>query len=204
MAPDEGKKPRSMLTDKYCEELAHPYLFPAGKFGYKVQEIRLTPVKYFNRRLLNYTQNFSSDSDYIFFAHSVIQQFNLCSRINIAMQKVKTDQLTAGMLCKNFKDCVKSFVANDEAFTAYWICRVCRTEEELREMSEDSTDIFKSNMLDCRPDLKFASGKYEIINDFCHSEFLAHYILVPKKLTMKKMTVNQKYFKKMFLKKIIA
>ena len=97
-----------MLTDKYCEELAHPYLFPAGKFGYQVQrEIRLTPVKYFNQRLLNYTQKFSSDSDYIFFVHSVMQQLNLCSRINIAMKKVKTNQLTAGMLCKNFKDCIK-------------------------------------------------------------------------------------------------
>ena len=62
--------------------------------------------------------------------------------------------------------------------------RVCRTEEELQEMSEDSTDIFKRNMLDRyidRPDLKFASGKYKIINNFCYAEFFAHSILVPKK-----------------------
>ena len=45
------------------------------------------------------------------------------------MQKVKTNQLTAGMLSRNFKESVKSFVANDEAFNfmttikgtpAYW------------------------------------------------------------------------------------
>ena len=45
------------------------------------------------------------------------------------MKKVKTGQLTAGMLSKNFKESVKSFVANDEAYNfmntvkgtpAYW------------------------------------------------------------------------------------
>ena len=45
------------------------------------------------------------------------------------MQKVKTNHLTAGMLSRNFKESVKSFVANDEAFNfmntiegtpAYW------------------------------------------------------------------------------------
>ena len=130
VAPGEGLKPISILTDKHCEELAHPYLFPTGKFGYNIDRpIYLSPVKYFNQRLLNYTQKFSADSDYIFFAHSVTQHLNLNSRINIAMQKVKTNQLTAGMLSRNFKESVKSFVANDEAYNfmntikgtpAYW------------------------------------------------------------------------------------
>ena len=34
MAPGEGVIPISILTDKHCEELAHPHLFPTGKFGY--------------------------------------------------------------------------------------------------------------------------------------------------------------------------
>ena len=117
IAPGEGIKPSSILTDQHCEELAHPQLFPNGKFGYKVQRlVHLSPVKYFNQRLLNYRQKFSSNSDYIYFAHSVTQQLNLNSRVNIAMKKVKTGQLTAGMLSRNFKESVKSFVANDEAY----------------------------------------------------------------------------------------
>ena len=130
IAPGEGIKPISILTDQNCEELAHPNLFPNGKFGYKVQrQVPLSPVKYFNQRLLNYKQKFSSDSDYIFFSHSVMQQLNLNSKVNIAMKKVKTGQLTAGMLSRNFKESVKSFVANDEAYSfmntmkgtpAYW------------------------------------------------------------------------------------
>ena len=52
IAPGEGMQPMSILMDEKCEELAHPYLFPTGKFGYKVErETKLSPVKYFNQRL---------------------------------------------------------------------------------------------------------------------------------------------------------
>ena len=67
IAPGENKKVDSFLRDQYCEELAQPYLFPTGKFGYKVKrEIPCSVSKYFNQRLLNYSQVFASDSDYIF------------------------------------------------------------------------------------------------------------------------------------------
>ena len=51
-------------------------------------------------------------------------------------------------------------------------------------MCEDSTDIFKRNMLDRymdRPDVKFAGGKYSILDRFCYAEFLSHYVLVSGK-----------------------
>ena len=68
LAPGERKSPISMLTDENCEELSFPHLFPSGKVGYKTdRNIKLTPARYFNRRLLNYTQKFASDSDYIYF-----------------------------------------------------------------------------------------------------------------------------------------
>ena len=130
IAPGQDKTPIAIVYDENCEELAHPYLFPTGKFGYTVKRyVKLSPVKYFNQRLLNYKQKFSSDSDYIFFVQSVTQHLNLNSRINIAMQKVKADGLTAGMLSTNFKERVQSFIAHDDAFTfmntikgtpAYW------------------------------------------------------------------------------------
>ena len=116
VAQGEGLKSISILKDKHCEELAHPYLFPSGKFGYNIdREIYLSPVRYFNQRLLNYTQKFSADSDFIFFAHSVTQHLNLNSRINIAMQKVKTNQLTAGML-KPGSHCAMKLIAFFMAF----------------------------------------------------------------------------------------
>ena len=57
IAPREGKVPVSIFNDNFCEELAFPCLFSAEKFGYKVKRnLNLSPVKYFNQPLLNYTQ----------------------------------------------------------------------------------------------------------------------------------------------------
>lgn len=82
IAPGENMQPQPFFTDQYCEELVFPFLFPTGKFGYKVtRPIHLTATKYFNQRLLNFSQRFSSNADYIFFAHYVMQQANLYHQI---------------------------------------------------------------------------------------------------------------------------
>ena len=80
MAPGQGKTPISLLNHDDCEELAFPYLFPTGKFSYKVKlEMPLSSVKYFNLRLLNFRKSFASDADYIFFARSIVAQYHLTS-----------------------------------------------------------------------------------------------------------------------------
>ena len=57
IAPGEGKQPISILNDQYCEQLSHSHLFPTGNFGYKIERnVKLSPVKYYNQRLLNYKQ----------------------------------------------------------------------------------------------------------------------------------------------------
>ena len=54
IAPGENKHPTSIMTDKKCEQLAFPVLFPKGRFGYTDErKIKLSPVKYFNARLLH-------------------------------------------------------------------------------------------------------------------------------------------------------
>ena len=125
----ENVMPELLTNDKFCEELSHPHLFPTGKFGFQTKrKVQLSPSKYFNQRLLNYIQKFSSDSDYIFFAQSVIQKLNISNQINIAMRKVTSNQLTAGLPI-NFNEKIKEFTASDQAFTfmnsikgtpAYW------------------------------------------------------------------------------------
>ena len=55
---------------------------------------------------------------------------------------------------------------------------MCKSEEELEELDPTSTDIFKHNMLDRymdRPDATFKGGKYNVLNEICYAEFLAHY-----------------------------
>ena len=104
-----------MLNDEFCEELSFPYLLPRGKFGYKVErDIKLSPSKYFNQHLLNYTQLFVSDPDFIFFALSTTQQLKLQSRNNVAMKKVCSGNLTEGVLSQNFSERVKSCIIIDE------------------------------------------------------------------------------------------
>ena len=130
IAPGENKEPLPIICDKDCKMLAHPHLFPTGKFGLsEYRDVKLTHTKYFNQRLLNYTQRFASDSDYIFFANFVSQQTNLRNQMNIAMRKVSGKNISAGMLSSNFKETVKNFVVNEEAYTfmnsvkgsaAYW------------------------------------------------------------------------------------
>ena len=117
IAPREGHMPLSILNDCHWEELAHPHLFPTGKFCYQVQrDPALFPVKYFNQRFLNYTLEFASDTDYIFFGQSVLLKLNLKNQIKIATHKVYSDKLTAGMLSEDFKEKVCGFIATDQAF----------------------------------------------------------------------------------------
>ena len=128
LAPGPDKGARHILFDKNCEELAFPKIFFRRKFGYTFpREHHLTPTRYFNQRLLNFSLTFASNSDYIFFEQSVLQQKNLNDQINIAMKKV-TGQLTAGMFA-NYDESVKRFVSNDQSFLfmnqikgtpAYW------------------------------------------------------------------------------------
>ena len=128
LAPGQDKGTRHILFDKKCEELAFPKIFFRGNFGYTFpREHHLTPTRYFNQRLLNFSQTFASYSDYIFFAQPVLQQKNLNDQINIAMKKV-TGQLTAGMFA-NYGESVKGFASNDQGFLfmnqikgtpAYW------------------------------------------------------------------------------------
>ena len=130
IAPGEDKKPLPIICDEDCEMLAHPHLFPSGKFGYAYdRDEKLSPCKYFNQRLLNYTQKFSSDSDYIFYAQSLLQHLNLNNSISTALKKIQTEGLTAGHLSQNFKETISNLVANDNAYSfmnnlkgtpAYW------------------------------------------------------------------------------------
>ena len=107
LVPGQDKGTRHILFDKKCEEF--PKIFSRGKFGYTFpREHHLTPTRYFNQLLLHFSEIFALNSDYIFFAQSLLQQKNLNDQVNIAMKKV-TGQLTAGMFA-NYDKSVKRFV----------------------------------------------------------------------------------------------
>ena len=112
LGPGEDRETRHILLDEKCEELAFPETFFKGKFiDTFPRENYLTPTKYFNQRLLNYSQKFASNSDYIFF---VLQQKTLKNQMNMTMKKV-LGRVTAGMF-GNYEETVKHFVSNNEGF----------------------------------------------------------------------------------------
>ena len=68
LGPGQDKETKHILFSEKCEELAFPKLFVKGKFGYNfLCDYYLTSAKYFNQSLLNCSQTFTSNSDYIYF-----------------------------------------------------------------------------------------------------------------------------------------
>ena len=113
IASGEGHKPVYLLTDKFCEELAHSYLFPMSKFCYKAEGILyLNAMKYFDHEYLNIHKNLHQ-TRLQFFAHSILQQLNIDSHIKMIMRKTMTSNLTADMPTQNF-EAVHQFTASNE------------------------------------------------------------------------------------------
>ena len=90
IAHGENRHPAFIMTDKKCEQLAFPVLFPKGCFGYmEERKIKLSPVKYFNACLLHYSGIFATNSEYLFFAQFVTEQNKVADSINIALKKIQ-------------------------------------------------------------------------------------------------------------------
>ncbi|XP_078375419.1 uncharacterized protein LOC144658809 isoform X2 [Oculina patagonica] len=116
IAPGENKHPVSMMTDRYCEELAFPVLFPKGRFGYKMdREEKLTPVKYFNARLLHYSGRFAMNPEYLFFAQFITEQKKVSDSINIALKKLHGQPVTASQFRSN-EPFLKNMIFKDQAY----------------------------------------------------------------------------------------
>ena len=108
----------SIWSNKFCEKQAIPYLLPTGKFGHNaLQYISISPAQCFNQRLLNFSQYFASDVDYIFFISPVYEQHRLLLSINFAMHKVRPGTLTTRIVKYNLKGTVERFLASDKVFS---------------------------------------------------------------------------------------
>ena len=116
IAPGENKHPVSLMMDKNCEELAFPVLFPKGQFGYTVErEIKLSPVKYFNARLLHHSGRFATNPEYLFFAQFIIEQKKVSDSINIALKKIHGQPLTASQIRSNPQG-LQNLICQDQAY----------------------------------------------------------------------------------------
>ena len=116
IAPGENKHPVSIMMDRYCEELAFPVLFPLGRFGYKRdRKIKLTPVKYFNARLLHFSGRFAMSPEYLFFAQFIIEQKKVSDSITIALKKLHGQPVTASQVRSN-EQSIKNLIFKEQAY----------------------------------------------------------------------------------------
>ena len=75
-------KEKKWQIDKRYEEQAFPYSPPKSKFDYNaLQNVPISPARYFNQWLLNFNQYFVPDADYIFVARPVYEPHHLRSLI---------------------------------------------------------------------------------------------------------------------------
>ena len=104
------------MTDKQCEELVFPVLFPNGKFGYTAErDVKLSPVKYFYARLLHYSGRFATNPEYLFFSQFIIEQKKVSDSINIALKKVHCQSFTASQVRSNTQ-ILLNLISQDEAY----------------------------------------------------------------------------------------
>ena len=104
------------MTDKHCEELAFPVLFPNGRFGYIAEKsVNLSPSKYFNARLSYYSSRFAINPEYLFFAQFIIEQKIVSDSINIALSELHGQSLTASDLRSNVQK-LKNLVFQEQAY----------------------------------------------------------------------------------------
>ena len=97
-------------------QLAFPVLFSKGRFGYNDErKIKLSPVNYFNARLLHYSGRFATNSEYLFFAQFVLEHKKVADSINIALKKIQGQLITASQI-KSDVDKLKSMVCQDQAY----------------------------------------------------------------------------------------
>lgn len=93
----------SVLSDEFMKSKRFHILFLSVNLVIMLLKMfqHVIDTRYFNQRLLNFNQYFTSHGDYIIFIRSLREQYPLRSLRNFAMHKVRTGTNTAGTVKNN-------------------------------------------------------------------------------------------------------
>ena len=84
-APGEGKIPTNIMREKNMDVKACPRHHPSGLYGlHHIRDIKLSPLMYFNQRLLNHDERFSKDPFYVFLSATFLERLSLEKQIDIS------------------------------------------------------------------------------------------------------------------------
>ena len=118
IAPAEGQKPLSIMTDAEFEAMVNPDKFCFGKGTFNTERPKkLTYRKYFNQRLLDVDGRFARDLDYLFVAQYIVEAKQVLDDGNnyIWRQKPQARQFTASQA--RDKAMLSQFVRSDKAYS---------------------------------------------------------------------------------------
>ena len=117
VAPAEGEKPLSIMTDLNFEAMSNPDKFPYGTGTFCSKRPRkLTYRKYFNQRLLDVDGRFARDLDYLFVAQYIVESKQVMDDgTNFVMRQKPSRQFTAAQA----KDqaILSQYVRKDKAYS---------------------------------------------------------------------------------------
>ena len=117
VAPAEGQKPISIMSDTNFEEMSNPDKFCLGNGGFSTERPRkITYRKYFNQRLLDVDGRFARDMDYLFVAQYIVEAKQIMDDANnyIWRQKPGRQPLTAGQV--RSQTCMNEYMQKDKAY----------------------------------------------------------------------------------------
>ena len=93
------------MREEHFDVKANPQHHPSGHFGlHHPREFKLTPSQYFNQRLMNEDERFSTDSFYIFMATAFVERHSIERQIDISGVKGQTDQVSNGEVKVHLND----------------------------------------------------------------------------------------------------
>lgn len=93
VAPGEGNKPISILSDTYFEEMCNPKKYPWGRFGLlSNREVKLTVCKYFNQRLLDVDGRFAKDVEYLLTAQYAVESKQVADESSTMLRQTQGRQ----------------------------------------------------------------------------------------------------------------
>ena len=98
------------------KNLHFQYCFQKVDSGFSAERnIKLSPAKYFNTRLLHYSGRFATNPEYLFFAQFITEQKKVSDSINIALKKVHGQHITASQVRSN-SEILQHLVSQDQAY----------------------------------------------------------------------------------------
>ena len=116
VAPAEGQRPLSIMTDSNFEAMSNPDKFPIGGGCFGIDRPRkLTYRKYFNQRLLDVDGRFAKDIDYLFVGQYIVEAKQILDDATNFIWRQKPGRDFTAQQAKN-RSIVSQCLRNDKAY----------------------------------------------------------------------------------------